>query len=85
MPATRRSPDGVEIAPEQRRGEIIAILAAGLVRLIGGGGVAVGTSAEAGASIPRSPDASMPVEKLSESGEIGLELSGETRLSVLDG
>ncbi len=109
MPATRRSPPAA-IAPEQRRDEIIAILAAGLARLIGAGGHATGLLAEAAAAaLPDgvfvgmsgdgegtmpddgAPSAhgdtrpSMPAEKLSESGEFGLELPGETRLSVVAG
>ena len=50
MPATRRSPD-TDLAPAQRRAEIISILAVGLVRLIGGSGAAVTAPAEARASI----------------------------------
>lgn len=34
MPATRKSSEPAEIMPQQRRQEIISILAAGLVRLI---------------------------------------------------
>jgi len=116
MAATRRSLRS-EIAPEQRRDEIIAILAAGLVRLIGSNtadasgttGSAGGPSADvcigvpagglAGVPLDNSPSmfaadrsdtpasalASMSVEKPSESLETGLELSRETRLSVVDG
>ena len=62
MPATRTSSKPPEITPEQRRDEILSILAAGLVRLIREG--------------------ESPGEKLSESGDTGLELSRETRLSV---
>ena len=58
MTATRTSPNPDEITPAQRRHEIIAILAAALVRMI------------------------RPGEKLSESGETGLELSRESRLTV---
>ena len=69
MPAIRMSSKPAEITPEQRRDKIIAILAAGLVRLI--------RSADTlGESLG---------EKLSESSETGLELPGETRLSVVAG
>ncbi len=62
MPATRTSSNPGDVTPAQRRDEIIAILAAGLVRMIRAG--------------------EMPGEKLSESGDTGLELSRETRLTV---
>jgi hypothetical protein len=108
MPATRTSPHA-EIAPGQRRDEIISILAVSLVRLIGDGKAAAGIVADAlasssGGSLAKTPDevtasmsadhtssmpalgaASMSAEKLSDSGEIGLELPGETRLSVVAG
>jgi hypothetical protein len=74
VPATRTSSKPAEITPGQRRDEIVAILAAGLVRLI--------RASEPPPVIPADALASGPGEKLSESGEIGLELSGETRLSV---
>jgi hypothetical protein len=88
MPATRRSPD-VEITPEQRHDEIISILAVGLARLVGASPPRVAPAAVP-ASMPANPPASMPAdtpasmhaENLSESAEIGLELPGETRLSV---
>lgn len=74
MPATRRSPRDSDVTPEERRCEIIAIIAAALARLV---------QADRKPAIPRpSASTSMPAEKLSESAEIGLELSGETRLSV---
>jgi len=114
MPATRRSPRPAEIAPEQRRDEIVAILAAGLVRLLGAGGHATALLADAAAAaeaptsisggvsarmpvaenpnsasaVPRMPTgalATVAAEKLSDSGETGLELSRETRLSVVAG
>jgi hypothetical protein len=74
MRTIRKSPRPAEIAPEQRRDEIVAILAAGLARLIGGSEAAASVSAETAASISGIALASMPGEKLSESGEIGLEL-----------
>ncbi len=77
MPATRKSSSPVEIVPDQRRDEVIGILAAGLARVIG--------ASETSAASPADALASMPAEKLSESGEIGLELSGKTRLSVSAG
>jgi hypothetical protein len=87
MPATRKSPDTGAIAPEERRDEVIAILAAGLVRLVGASPPPVALAAMVGpptarASMAASTPTSMPAENLSESGEIGLELSGKTRLSV---
>lgn len=51
MFATRRSLHAA-IAPEQHRDEIIAILAAGLARLIGAGGHSTGLLAEAAAALP---------------------------------
>ena len=77
MPATRTSSKPAEITPAERRNEIIAILAAGLVRLIQAG--------QAPASMPTDALAGTPGEKLSESAEIGLELLRETRLSVTAG
>jgi hypothetical protein len=77
MLATETSPSPAEVAPAQRREELVAILAAGLVRLI--------RASEAPTGAPADAMASIPAEKLSESGEIGLELSGETRLSVVAG
>jgi hypothetical protein len=115
VPTTRRSPHA-EITPEQRRDEIISILAVGLVRLIGAGEAAAGivavtlasisgglantldkgtgsmfaderrdTSADRTSGMPADALGSMPAEKLSDSREIGLELPGETRLSVVAG
>lgn len=74
MPVTRTPTKPAEITPQQRRDEIIAILAAGLVRLI--------QASQAPAGTPTDALASMPGEKLSESAETGLELSRESRLSV---
>jgi hypothetical protein len=90
MSATWTSSEPIEITPEQRRDEIISILAAGLGRLIGASEAAVGTLVDALGGMPTGELANvrgnalpgMPAEKLSESGEIGLELSRETRLSV---
>ncbi len=81
MAATRKSPDTGDIAPDQRRDAIIAILAAGLARLVGAGRPPVAPSAGR-ASMPASMPASIPAANLSESAETGLELSGKTRLSV---
>ncbi len=74
MPATRKSPRATNVAPTEPRDEIITIVAAALARLI---------QTDAAPAIPR-PDtpASVPPANLSESAEIGLELSRETRLSV---
>lgn len=73
MPATRKLPHPTDVVPERRRGEIIGIIASGLVRLVGAGpSHIVGTAAAA----------NMFDEKPSESAKIGLELSGETRISV---
>jgi len=85
MRSTRKSSGAAEITPTQRRDEIISILAAGLVRLVRGGGAAPGTPTGNPASLSGHAWASMHDEKLSESGENGLELSGETRLSVVAG
>lgn len=74
MPANRKSPNRVDVAPEQCRVEIVAIIAAGLTRLIQTGRMPAGT--------PTGPLPTMPPGELSESPAIGLELSGETRLSV---
>ena len=82
---TRKSSGAAEITPTQCRDEIISILAAGLVRIVRGSEAAPGTSATNPASIPGHAWVGMHDEKLSESGEIGLELSGETRLSVVAG
>lgn len=66
MPPTEKSPHIGDLAPEQRRNEVIAVIAAGLARLVGDG----------------LPPLASPAENLSASAEIRLELSGETRLSV---
>ncbi len=85
MRSTRKSSGAAETTPAQRRDEIISILAGGLVRLVRGGGAALDNSTGDGPSISGHAWASMHDEKLSESGEKGLELSGETRLSVVAG
>jgi hypothetical protein len=74
MPATRKSPRARDVVPTEPRDEIITIVAAALARLI---------QADRAPAIPR-PDtpASIAAVNLSESAEPGLELSGETRLSV---
>jgi hypothetical protein len=77
MLVTETPPSPAEIAPEHRRDELVAILSAGLVRLIRASEVPTGPPVDA--------PAALPAEKLSESGENGLELSGETRLSVVAG
>lgn len=74
MPATRKSPGASDVAPAERRGEIITIVAAALARLI---------QIDRAPAIP-CPDtpANIPAVNLSESAATGLELFGETRLSV---
>ena len=71
MPAKWKSREPTGLAPKRCRDEIVAIIAAGLTRMIRGGQPAKPIE---------EPVASR--EKLSESAKIGLELSGETRLSV---
>ena len=77
MPATRKSPRASNVAPEGRRDEIIAIVAAALARLIQ-------TDSPRAAPHADTP-ASMPAENLPESAEKRLELSGKPRLSVPTG
>lgn len=74
MPSTRKSQRARDVASTEPRDEIIGIIAAALARLI---------QTDRAPAIPR-PDtpASIPATNLSESAEIGLELPGETRLSV---
>ncbi|HSS63304.1 MAG TPA: hypothetical protein VLS27_02655 [Gammaproteobacteria bacterium] len=101
MHSTRKSSGTAETTSTQRRDEIISILAGGLIRIVRGGDAAPSTPTYRPDSIPRDAGAvtiatgwadihgrglaSMHDEKLSESGENGLELSGETRLSVVAG
>lgn len=73
MLAIRVLHDATEVVPEQQRDQVTAILVSGLVRLIG-----VGPQSRAR---PASP-ASVAGHNLSKSAEIGLELPGDTRLSV---
>ena len=84
MPARRTSSRPVETTPAQRRDEVVAILAAGLARLIRSSDSPPGAPVEAALKMPTTSP-SMPGEKLSESGENGLELPRETRLSVTAG
>ncbi len=74
MPATRKSSRAADVAPTEPRDEIITIVAAALARLIQTDRMPVISRADTPASIPAA--------NLSESAETGLELSGETRLSV---
>ncbi|MBP9032485.1 MAG: hypothetical protein KBG29_01240 [Pseudomonadales bacterium] len=74
MPAKRKSHEPTELAPGQCRDEIVAIIAVGLARMIRRDQVGDPTSCPAAGR-----------EKLSESAKTGLELSGETRLSVSAG
>jgi len=74
MPATRKSPRATNVAPTEPRDEIITIVAAALARLV----QAVRALAIRRLDAP----ANITAVNLSESAETGLELSGETRLSV---
>jgi len=74
MPATQKSPRATNVAPTEPRDEIIGIIAAALARLIQ-------TDRRRAIPCPDTP-ANIPVINLSESAEIDLELSGDTRLSV---
>jgi hypothetical protein len=74
MPAHVTSHEPPHLAPEGRRDEVVAIVAAALARLIQTRGTPVAS--------PFVAPASIPAGNLSESAEPGLELSGETRLSV---
>ena len=63
MPATWKSSEPATIPPQQRRDEIIAILAAGLVRLIREGqspGEKTSESAEIGLELPWETRLSVP-------------------------
>ena len=87
MPATRKSSEGTQITPAQRRDEVVAIIAAGLVRLVR---LVRRDRPSAAMTAEVSPDTRSEHvreagEKLSESAETGLELSRETRLSVPTG
>lgn len=74
MPTTRMSPHATDVARKASRDEIVTIVAAALTRLIQ-------TDRTPAIRRPDTPT-SMTTANLSESAEIGLELSGETRLSV---
>ena len=77
MPAKRKLPDIADLAPEWRRKESIAVVAAGLVRLARATTPSV-APADSLAAMPTS----MLAENPSEPTETGLEFLGETRLSV---
>ena len=85
MAATRKSLQPAEISPGQRRNEVVSILAAGLVRLIGHNGATAGPQAETLSSFTCGALATMSREDLSDFGENGLELSRGTRLSGVAG
>lgn len=63
MPVTRMSSKPAEVTPAQRRDEIIAILAAGLMRLVRPGqppAEKLSESAETGLELPRKTRLSVP-------------------------
>jgi hypothetical protein len=74
MSATRKSPHASDAAHTEARDEIIGIVAAGLARLI--------QTDRPPATLRHDTLPNIPAANLSESAEVGLELSGETGLSV---